>query len=78
MNTAMNAFVLLNTLYLAVAAITQFKVAEDIDRPDRINGRACIYACLTISTEISTAGVAPLFSSQWVVFLSSGHPTPGP
>ena len=36
------------------------------------------YSCLTISTEISTAGIVPLFSSQWVVFLSSGQPTPGP
>ncbi len=36
------------------------------------------YSCLTMSTEISTAGTAPLFSSQWVVFLSSGQPTPGP
>ena len=33
---------------------------------------------LRISTEISTAGVVPLFSSQWVVFRSSGQPTPGP
>lgn len=33
---------------------------------------------LTMSTEISTAGVDPLFSSQCVVFLSSGQPTPGP
>ena len=33
---------------------------------------------LTISTEISTAGVVPLFSSQCVVFLSSGQPTPSP
>ena len=33
---------------------------------------------LTKSTEISTAGVVPLFSSQCVVFLSSGQPTPGP
>ena len=32
----------------------------------------------TISTEISTAGTVPLFSSQCVVFLSSGQPTPGP
>ncbi len=32
---------------------------------------------LTISTEISTAGVVPLFSSQCVVFLSSGQPNPG-
>jgi hypothetical protein len=35
-------------------------------------------SCLTMSTEISTAGIVPLFSSQWVVFLSSGQPTPGP
>ena len=35
-------------------------------------------ALLTISTEISTAATVPLFSSQWVVFLSSGQPTPGP
>ena len=35
-------------------------------------------SCLTISTEISTAGTVPLFSSQCVVFLSSGQPTPGP
>lgn len=33
---------------------------------------------LTMSTEISTAGVVPRFSSQWVVFRSSGQPTPGP
>ena len=32
----------------------------------------------TMSTEISTAGIVPLFSSQWVVFRSSGQPTPGP
>ena len=36
------------------------------------------YSCLTISTEISTAGTVPLFSSQCVVFLSSGQPSPGP
>ena len=42
--------------------------------------RAAAYpnSCLTISTEISTAGVVPLFSSQCVVFLSSGQPKPGP
>ena len=39
---------------------------------------ASIHSCLTISTEISTAGIVPLFSSQWVVFRSSGQPTPGP
>ncbi len=32
----------------------------------------------TISTEISTAGIGPLFSNQCRVFLSSGQPTPGP
>ena len=36
------------------------------------------YSCRTTSTEISTAGTAPLFSSQWTVFRSSGQPTPGP
>jgi hypothetical protein len=40
--------------------------------------RAQAYACRTMSTEISTAGTAPRFSSQCVVFLSSGQPTPGP
>ena len=33
---------------------------------------------LTMSTEISTAGMVPLFSSQCEVLLSSGQPTPGP
>jgi hypothetical protein len=36
------------------------------------------YSRLTMSTEISTAGIVPLFSSQCRVFLSSGQPTPGP
>ena len=36
------------------------------------------YGCRTMSTEISTAGVVPLFSSQCLVLLSSGQPTPGP
>ena len=36
------------------------------------------HACLTMSTEISTAGMVPVFSSQWFVFRSSGQPTPGP
>jgi nitrogen regulatory protein PII len=26
----------------------------------------------------TTAGIAPLFSSQWLVFRSSGQPSPGP
>lgn len=47
-------------------------------RLDRLGVPAGAHACLTISTEISTAAIAPLFSSQWVVFLSSGQPTPGP
>ena len=37
-----------------------------------------LHSFLTISTEISTAGISPLFSSQCRVFLSSGQPTPGP
>ncbi len=39
-------------------------------------GRA--QSCITMSTEISTARTAPLFSSQWFVDRSSGQPTPGP
>ena len=35
-------------------------------------------SCVTRSTEISTAVLIPLFSSQCLVFLSSGQPTPGP
>jgi hypothetical protein len=34
--------------------------------------------CVKRSTEISTAVIVPLFSSQCLVFLSSGQPTPGP
>ena len=45
---------------------------------DTLGSNASIHSCLTISTEISTAGIVPLFSSQWVVFRSSGQPTPGP
>jgi hypothetical protein len=44
-------------------------------RPGSVSGPQL---ALTISTEISTAGVVPLFSSQCVVSLSSGQPTPGP
>jgi hypothetical protein len=33
---------------------------------------------LTMSTETSTAGIVPRFSSQWFVVRSSGQPTPGP
>jgi hypothetical protein len=36
-----------------------------------------LHSCLTISTEISTAVIVPLFSSQWDVFRSSGQPAPG-
>jgi len=52
--------------------------------PDLARHRATLgsspsyHSCLTMSTEISTAGIVPLFSSQWVVFRSSGQPTPGP
>ena len=45
---------------------------------DTLDSTTSIHSCLTISTEISTAGIVPLFSSQWVVFRSSGQPTPGP
>jgi hypothetical protein len=52
------------------------------DHPEHAAGHRSVvgqcYSCLTISTEISTAGIAPLFSSQCVVFRSSGQPTPGP
>jgi hypothetical protein len=45
----------------------------------RLNGAVGpIDYCVTMSTEISTAGLVPLFSSQCVVFRSSGQPTPGP
>ena len=36
------------------------------------------YSLRTTSTEISTAGTSPRFSSQWRVFRSSGQPKPGP
>lgn len=39
---------------------------------------AGLQLALIMSTEISTAGVVPRFSSQCAVFLSSGPPTPGP
>ena len=45
---------------------------------DTLGSTTSIHSCLTISTEISTAGIVPLFSSQWVVFRSSGQPIPGP
>ena len=45
---------------------------------DTLGGSASIHSCPTISTEISTAGIVSLFSSQWIVFRSSGQPTPGP
>jgi hypothetical protein len=53
--------------------------ARDDHHPGHEQGMtSTAYSCLTISTEISTAGIVPLFSSQCVVFLSSGQPTPGP
>ena len=42
------------------------------------NGKQPGYSLRTTSTEISTAGTSPRFSSQWRVFRSSGQPTPGP
>jgi len=45
---------------------------------DTLGSNASTHFWPTISTEISTAGIVPLFSSQWVVFRSSGQPTPGP
>ena len=45
---------------------------------DTLGNHASIHSCPTMSTEISTAGIVPLFSSQWIVFRSSGQPTPGP
>jgi hypothetical protein len=41
-------------------------------------GAAPGYSDLTMSTEISTAGAVPRFSSQCTVCRSSGQPTPGP
>ena len=42
------------------------------------NGEQPDYSLRTTSTEISTAGTSPRFSSQWRVFRSSGQPRPGP
>lgn len=51
-----------------------------VQRPGMANENAAVAQTPseTISTEISIAGDAPLFSSQWTVFRSSGQPTPGP
>jgi hypothetical protein len=46
--------------------------------PHQHNGEQPDYSLRTTSTEISTAGTSPRFSSQWRVFRSSGQPTPGP
>ncbi len=46
--------------------------------PQPVVGTPTCYSDRTMSTEISTAGTVPLFSSQCVVFRSSGQPTPGP
>ena len=61
-----------------------FVKSESMTAPDA-GSRVTVYeGALTywangmISTEISTAGTVPLFSSQCVVFLSSAQPTPGP
>lgn len=43
-----------------------------------VRSRDRAYSCVTMSTETSTAGIVPRFSSQCRVFLSSGQPTPGP
>ena len=51
---------------------------SDCDSWQRSPASATTHSWLTMSTEISTAGIVPLFSSQWVVFRSSGQPTPGP
>ena len=54
---------------------------------DRVSSRGALseegrppvaHSCLTMSTEISTAGTVLRFSSQWTVFRSSGQPGPGP
>src|SRR5919107_1902726 len=57
---------------------TDARPVEPRVRPGRVRCRARAYSCPTISTETSTAGIVPLFSSQCVVSLSSGQPTPGP
>ena len=51
---------------------------ERADSVTLLGNHPATYSCPTISTEISTAGVVSLFSSQCVVLRSSGHPTPGP
>jgi len=44
----------------------------------RVECRAVAHFGLKMSTEISTAGIVPRFSSQCMVFLSSDQPGPGP
>jgi hypothetical protein len=58
--------------------LTGARKEADRLRPDRERYLAWAYPLLTISTEISTAGIVPLFSSQCRVFRSSGQPNPGP
>jgi hypothetical protein len=55
-----------------VAELLASAVAQSAEAGGRAQPR------LTMSTEISTAGTVPLFSSQCVVLLSSGQPRPGP
>jgi hypothetical protein len=45
---------------------------------DAVHHEAEQHSDRTMSTEISTAGTVPRFSSQCLVFRSSGQPTPGP
>ena len=52
---------------------------QHTDRPVPARSRSAPTSVWLIrSTEISTAVTVPLFSSQCLVFLSSGQPTPGP
>jgi hypothetical protein len=65
------------------ALIVAVPAADPLVRPEVMTSdfgrcRAWAYSCPTMSTGISTAGIVPLFSSQCVVFLSSGQPTPCP
>jgi len=46
--------------------------------PHQPKGEQPDYSLRNASTEISTAGTSPRFSSQWRVFRSSGQPRPGP
>jgi len=48
------------------------------DAPPRPPSAPTDQSCVMRSNEISTAVLVPLFSSQCLVLLSSGQPTPGP